>query len=71
MGNDGAISYEMFVRNAFKSAGIEIKSKSDDPAGLANADYVNDNNLDKIKTGTAYAMCIYLKLRTRKTSRMP
>lgn len=55
----GALMYENFLRKAF---GNDIE-RGGDPAGLAEADIYNlshnNENLNKMKIGTGYAMNIY------------
>lgn len=53
------MKYEGFVRGAFSLNNEESINRGEDPAHLAEAGYWNLNNVDKVKTGTAYAMAIY------------
>lgn len=58
-----ALGFEHFVRNAFEFALKKEILRSDDPAGLAQADYFNMANdqvyLNKVKVAVTYAMEIY------------
>lgn len=56
------LAYESFVIKAFEISLNKKINRGDDPAHLSNANYYNINDkefLNKIKTGTAYAIAIY------------
>ena len=55
IGNDDAMTYEMFLRKAF-----DVKMKGGDPAHLASTDTFEAGGISDVKTGTAYAMAIYI-----------
>lgn len=55
------LSYEMFVRNAFSYALKENIGRWGDPAGLANTDTFNTNDIDSVKSAIGYCMNIYNK----------
>ena len=54
-----ALNYEHFVRAAFGYPGA-VLDRWGDPAGLANADLINGQHLDKVKVATAYSMQIFI-----------
>jgi len=54
-----ATNYEYFVCKAFGFPDKMI-DKQKDPAGLANATLMNEQELDKVKVGTAYSMQIFI-----------
>ena len=49
------MTYEMFLRIAF-----DVKVKGGDPADLASTDTFEAGEIRDVKTGTAYAMAIYM-----------
>lgn len=55
IGNDDAMTYEMFLRKAF-----DVKMKGGDPAHLASTDTFEAGGISDVKTSTAYAMAIYI-----------
>lgn len=55
IGNDDAMTYEMFLRKAFKA-----NVKGGDSAHLASTDIFKAGGINDVKTGTAYAMAIYI-----------
>ncbi|KAF1678597.1 hypothetical protein [Bacillus sp. SKDU12] len=60
---DGAAyEYETFIRRAFGiSLNGKVINRSEDPAGLANADNFNiADEISLVKAGIAYAMSIYV-----------
>ena len=64
---NGATTYEMFIRNAFKFAldqGFALNefgsiSRYGDPAGLADTDKYGSHRINYVKAAAAYAVAIY------------
>lgn len=55
-----AMSYELLLRSAFGHISGNNVERSDDPAGLAEADIWRSGDLVLVKIGTGYAMQIFL-----------
>lgn len=54
------MSYEHFIRNAFKYALKREVGRAGDPASLGDADNFHDSNLSSVKFALGYSMHIYI-----------